>query len=141
VLTVAGPKTHPDGRINPFALSGGDVLLAGGCYYIVTDGYDQDPSPCWTQSRWVLCTRVAMHPRDPLRGQLMYVNPTNARLARTDDEEHVIWLQVDAAHLYSWARKYTDQGQAWLAVKVQENAANSARLARIALSIESPRKA
>lgn len=51
----------------------------------------------------------------------------------------VTWFQNDAAYLYEWARIYRDRGQfvdLWLAARVQENAAHSARMARLGLGLE-----
>lgn len=63
------------------------------------------------------------------------------------DENQVqaaLWLQEDARYLYAEAAKYRDGGTGryatwtheWLAIKVQNNAAHSARLVRRALGIE-----
>lgn len=50
--------------------------------------------------------------------------------------ERAIWLQRDAAFLYSQASKKRDSKEpasSWVATVIQDNAANSARLARQAL--------
>jgi hypothetical protein len=41
-----------------------------------------------------------------------------------------IWLQADSAILYAIAREYRDDGKDWLAGRVQDSAAHSARLSR-----------
>lgn len=47
------------------------------------------------------------------------------------DIDAAIWLQRDAAHLYRFAAVITSRDyDDWLAVKVQQNAAHSAALAR-----------
>lgn len=53
-----------------------------------------------------------------------------------DDTEAAIWLQKDAAFLYQCAREYGSCGDAFLAARVQQNAAYSAKLARERLGIE-----
>jgi hypothetical protein len=130
-MSMATDKTHPNGRPNPFALEAGDVLIAHGRRHVVEAGFDRDPSACWKQSRWVRCTRLPSHPRE--HALTTYVNPAEARLEQDADSEAAIWLQRDAEHLYRWARQYAadpSPGQLWVACKVQENAAYSARLAR-----------
>jgi hypothetical protein len=55
------------------------------------------------------------------------------------DIESAIWLQRDAAYLYSMAAAQRDSGKPasdWLASQIQNNAAHSARLARQAIGIE-----
>lgn len=50
-----------------------------------------------------------------------------------------LYLQLDAAFVYRWARMYQEQGggvKEWLAAKFQDSAAHSARIAREALGIE-----
>jgi hypothetical protein len=53
-----------------------------------------------------------------------------------DDRSAAIWLQRDAAYLYAQATKYREQGRAWMATLVQDNAAHSARLARQQIGLE-----
>lgn len=53
--------------------------------------------------------------------------------------ERAIWLQHDAAYLYGEAEKTRSSGKpasAWVAAKIQDSAAHSARLAREILRIE-----
>lgn len=53
--------------------------------------------------------------------------------------DEAIWWQRDAAYLYRWAGIYRERGRpadSWVAAKVQENAAHSARKAREALALE-----
>jgi len=57
--------------------------------------------------------------------------------ARPDLDE-AIWLQIDAEYLYRKAEHFRSQGKHWIAVKIQDNAAVSARLAREVMGIESP---
>lgn len=53
--------------------------------------------------------------------------------------ECIIWLQNDAAYLYREAEKKRDSNapaSAWVATKIQDNAAHSAQCARIALGVD-----
>ena len=53
--------------------------------------------------------------------------------------ERAIWLQNDAAYLYGEAVKARDSGKpasAWVAARIQDSAAHSARLAREIMCIE-----
>lgn len=52
------------------------------------------------------------------------------------DKTAAVWLQNDAGYLYRWARQYRDNGDVWMAVKAQEGAAWSSKIARIRMGIE-----
>jgi hypothetical protein len=52
-------------------------------------------------------------------------------------QAHIIWLQRDAAYLYARAADARERGGEFVACLIQQNAAHSARMARIALGIES----
>ena len=54
-----------------------------------------------------------------------------------DDKDAAIWLQNDAAYLYRCADAARAAGDAWLASRVQDNAAHSAKLARERMGMES----
>lgn len=57
----------------------------------------------------------------------------------TANKEAAIWLQNDASYLYNEASNARDSGKPasdFVATKIQENAAHSAKLARQELGIE-----
>jgi predicted transposase YbfD/YdcC len=57
----------------------------------------------------------------------------------TEQIESAIWFQKDAAYLYSEAaivRERNTPTSDWVATQIQNNAANSARLARQTIGIE-----
>lgn len=53
-----------------------------------------------------------------------------------EDREAAVWFQIDAAYLHRCADAYREQGDDWLAIRVQNNAAHSARMARHFAGIE-----
>lgn len=60
-------------------------------------------------------------------------------LTKTSDLTGATWYQIDAAYLYREADKIRDRGglaDVWLATLIQNNAAHSARQARLLMGIE-----